>query len=134
MAKQLAKLRTTRQTLVIGRFIQTYLGLAGISLLLAIFWMQSIDSPSTTPQTFPTHFYQHIVGTLDGRSCSSYPVCSQYASQAMQQYGLLFGSWLTLDRLIHEADDLQRGPWIYVDGEARLNDPIERNAFWLEIR
>lgn len=117
-----------------GRFIRAYLGLAGISLLLATCWMQSIHALSTTPQIFPAHFYQYVVGTLDGRSCSSYPVCSQYSSQAIDQFGLLFGSWLTLDRLIHEADDLQRGPWLYVDGEARLNDPIERNAFWLEMR
>jgi hypothetical protein len=51
----------------------------------------------------------------------------------MQDYNVLVASWLILDRLIHEGDDLQRGPWLIVDGQMRLNDPLERNAFWLNM-
>lgn len=75
--------------------------------------------------------YQHVVGPLDGRSCPSYPVCSAYAGESLHRYGLLIGSWLMLDRLIHENDDLQQGQWVIVNGERRLYDPLERNAFWL---
>jgi len=116
---------------IISQFFRSYLLLAMASLCLAIGWMQTFHTSPVVPQTLPVYFYQHFIGTLDGHSCSSYPVCSQYAVQAADQYGLLIGSWLTLDRLIHEADDLQLGPWLYVDGIERLNDPLERNAFWL---
>jgi len=113
------------------RFLRAYLFLATASLFLATGWVQTFHSASVAPQSFPIQFYQQVIGSLDGRSCPSFPVCSQYASQAINQYGLLIGSWLTLDRLIHEADDLQLGPWLYVAGTKRLNDPIKRNAFWL---
>jgi len=113
-------------------WLRAYIGLAAASLSLALVW-QSLALPNSTVQTFPMHFYQHMIGTLDGRSCPSYPVCSQYGKQAMQDYNVLFASWLIFDRLIHEGGDLQRGPWLIVDGEMRLNDPLERNAFWLKI-
>jgi len=117
-----------------AQLFRAYLCLAAASLILAIAWHQSFDIPATKPQAFPSHFYQHAIGTLDGRSCPSYPVCSQYATQAMHQYGLLFGSWLALDRLIHEGDDLRLGPWLFLEGDVRLNDPVARNAFWLGLR
>jgi len=94
----------------------------------------------TTPQTrygvtvsqAPLYLYQRVIGHLDGRSCPSFPVCSLYARQALSLHGPLWGSWLMLDRLIHEADDVRRGPWtVAVDGK-RLYDPLSRNDFWLK--
>lgn len=98
------------------------------SLGLAAAWR---DFPPHAPALFPIHFYQRVIGHLDGKSCPSHPVCSLYAREAISRHGLLLGSWLALDRLIHEADDLQRGPWIDSDGERRLYDPLARNDRWL---
>jgi len=88
--------------------------------------------PAETPTAFPMHFYQHIIGPLDGKSCPSYPVCSLYVRQAAAKHGLLVGSWLALDRLIHEGDDLRHPRWVRVDGEIRSYDPLSRNDFWLK--
>jgi len=110
-----------------------YISLAGISFLLALLW-STISTAPLPARAFPGFFYQHIIGTLDGHSCPSYPVCSVYSRQAIEQYGLLYGAWLSIDRLIHESDDLQHGPWIMVDQTTRLNDPLQRNAFWLKQR
>jgi len=110
--------------------LRTYGLLAAASLMMAFVW-QGFSLPADKPQSFPVHFYQHVLGHLDGRSCPSYPVCSVYARQAVGEFGLLFGSWLALDRLIHEADDLHRGPWLVFEGQTRLNDSLARNAFWL---
>jgi len=107
-----------------------YLLLAVISLLFALVW-RGIAFPAGKPDAFAIHFYQHVIGALDGRACPSYPVCSLYAAQAVDRYGPLTGSWLMLDRLIHEPDDLVEGQWVIVDGEQRLYDPLARNAFWL---
>ncbi len=104
--------------------------LAGASLVMAFVW-QGFSLPADQPQSFPVHFYQHVLGHLDGRSCPSYPVCSVYARQAVGEFGLFIGSWLALDRLIHEADDLHKGPWLVFEGQTRLNDSLSRNAFWL---
>jgi len=107
-----------------------YVGLMLSSFLIASVW-QRTNFPTTTPQTFGIHFYQHILGQIDGRSCPSYPVCSAYAREALQQHGWLVGSWLAMDRLIHEFDDLQSNHTIIVEGEKRLYDPLSRNDFWL---
>ncbi|MDX8401045.1 MAG: membrane protein insertion efficiency factor YidD [Mariprofundaceae bacterium] len=106
-------------------------GLAAGSLLLGLV-CRAFGWPAATPAAFPLIFYQQVVGRLDGRACPSWPVCSRYARQAVAAHGLLFGSWLALDRLIHEADDLHRGPWVRDDGVLRLYDPLRRNDFWLK--
>ncbi|MDQ6988630.1 MAG: membrane protein insertion efficiency factor YidD [Mariprofundaceae bacterium] len=112
-------------------FVWLYALLVVMSLLLGLFW-QSFHLPATSPQGFPIHFYQHVLGHLDGRSCPAYPVCSSYAKQAFNKHGALLGSWLMIDRLIHEVGDLDVGPWINWQGQRRLYDPLERNDFWLE--
>lgn len=114
--------------------LKVYAILACSSLIAAILW-HNMRLPVTTPQSFMIHFYQHSLGSVDGRSCPSFPVCSAYAREAFQYHGWLQASWLVMDRLIHEADDLQAdalvGHTIVVDGEGRLYDPLSRNDFWL---
>jgi putative component of membrane protein insertase Oxa1/YidC/SpoIIIJ protein YidD len=118
------------KTVVINKGLRIYLTLALSAFILALGW-KSFAMPTTTPHMFGIHFYQHVVGNMDGRSCPAYPVCSLYTRQALEKHGWLVGSWLALDRLIHEADDLQSGPWIAFEGETRLYDPLSRNDFWL---
>ena len=114
-----------------SKLLKMYVSLAFTSLLLGLFW-KNFDLPPTTPQGFGIAFYQHVLGHLDGRACPTYPVCSAYAREAIQTHGALVGSWLMIDRLIHETGDLSRGPWINWKGEKRLYDPLKRNDFWLE--
>ncbi|MDQ7004849.1 MAG: membrane protein insertion efficiency factor YidD [Ghiorsea sp.] len=114
-----------------SKLVKLYLIMVVSSLALGLFW-KNFDLPPTTPQGFGIAFYQHVLGHLDGRSCPAYPVCSAYAREAIQQHGVLVGSWLMIDRLIHEIDDVHLGPWINWQGEKRLYDPLKRNDFWLE--
>ncbi len=113
------------------KLVMIYLGLAVASLVLGLFW-KSFALPPTSPQGFGIRFYQHVLGHLDGRACPAYPVCSAYAKEAIAEHGALVGSWLMIDRLIHETNDLDVGPWINWKGEKRLYDPLKRNDFWLE--
>lgn len=116
---------------MVGRTVLKGWGLlACISLGLALIWKQ-VSFPPMAPHQFGIHFYQHVVGELDGRSCGSYPVCSSYAKEAFAEHGWLIGSWLMLDRLIHEAGDAEQGPYIMVEGQRRLYDPLSRNDAWL---
>ncbi|MDQ6954391.1 MAG: membrane protein insertion efficiency factor YidD [Mariprofundaceae bacterium] len=114
--------------------LKIYAMLACVSLIVAGLW-HNMRLPAVAPQGLIIHFYQHALGDLDGRSCPSYPVCSVYAREAFQRHGWLWGSWLMIDRLIHEADDLQPralvGHSIVFEGEGRLYDPLSRNDFWL---
>ena len=44
-------------------------------------------------------FYQKVISPLVGPSCRFYPTCSEYAKEAIKEYGILRGSWLTLKRI-----------------------------------
>ncbi|BAV43891.1 membrane protein insertion efficiency factor YidD [Mycobacterium ulcerans] len=49
--------------------------------------------------------YRHMVSPLRPASCRFIPTCSQYAVDALSEYGLIRGSWLTVARLA------KCGPW-----------------------
>jgi len=109
---------------------KVYAWLALGSGLLAILW-GALLQPQSNPARFPMTFYSQLIGQLDGRSCPSYPVCSVYASQAFSRHGVWLGSWLVLDRLIHESDDIHLAQVVRIEGVDRVFDPLERNDFWL---
>lgn len=45
--------------------------------------------------------YRYFISPLLGRSCRFHPSCSEYAIEALQQYGALQGLWLALRRVSH---------------------------------
>lgn len=50
-------------------------------------------------------FYRHMISPLRLPSCRFMPTCSQYAVEALAEYGLLRGGWLSAVRLA------RCGPW-----------------------
>ena len=44
--------------------------------------------------------YQLLLSPLLGQNCRFYPTCSQYARQALIQYGAFTGSWLAMKRIV----------------------------------
>ena len=125
--------RSAGKALAMSRDVRMYVMMMAIVLPLSALW-KGFAFPPHAPASFPVHFYQHVIAHLDGRECPSFPVCSAYAREAISTHGVLLGSWLALDRLIHEAGDLHRGPWIIVAGRQRLYDPLSRNDPWLTSR
>jgi uncharacterized protein len=49
--------------------------------------------------------YRHMVSPLRPATCRFVPTCSQYAVDALTEYGLIRGSWLAAVRLA------KCGPW-----------------------
>ena len=45
-------------------------------------------------------FYQAIISPMIPRCCRFYPSCSTYAKEAIRQWGLWRGGWLSFRRLI----------------------------------
>jgi len=43
--------------------------------------------------------YRLVISPVVGANCRFYPSCSQYASEAIERYGALRGSWLVVKRV-----------------------------------
>ena len=54
---------------------------------------------------FLIQLYRHMVSPLRPPTCRFVPTCSQYAVDALTEYGLIRGSWLAAVRLA------KCGPW-----------------------
>lgn len=50
-------------------------------------------------------FYRHMISPLRAPSCRFMPTCSQYAVDALTEFGLVRGGWLSMARLA------KCGPW-----------------------
>lgn len=50
-------------------------------------------------------FYQNFISPFRPPTCRFYPSCSSYACDALNKYGALKGSWLSVKRL------LRCNPW-----------------------
>ena len=45
------------------------------------------------------NFYRKFISPMTPPSCRFIPTCSQYALEALEKYGALKGTWLTIKRL-----------------------------------
>jgi putative membrane protein insertion efficiency factor len=54
---------------------------------------------------FVIQLYRHMISPLRLPTCRFVPTCSQYAVEALTEYGLIRGSWLAVLRLA------KCGPW-----------------------
>lgn len=59
---------------------------------------------------FVIQLYRHMVSPLRLPSCRFMPTCSQYAVDALTEYGLIRGGWLSLVRLA-KCGPWHRGGW-----------------------
>ena len=54
---------------------------------------------------FSIELYRHMISPMRLPTCRFTPTCSQYAVEALSEYGLIRGGWLAMVRL------LKCGPW-----------------------
>jgi putative membrane protein insertion efficiency factor len=80
--------------------------------------------------------YRAVISPLYGDVCRYYPSCSSYALQAIQQYGVVRGSWLGVRRIARchpwaagGVDDVPERP----DGEYRNKYAVTRFGFVLPM-
>lgn len=75
-------------------------------------------------------FFSKYISPVDGDRCNMYPTCAAYSRQAIETHGFVFGMLLTVDRLIHEANETDRAPLVRIYGRLRYFDPLSNNDFW----
>jgi hypothetical protein len=78
---------------------------------------------------FASSVWPHI-SAVDGDRCPSEPTCSSYSLKAFRKHGFFIGWAMTVDRLIHEADEGRMSPLVRRDGEFKIFDPVENNDYW----
>lgn len=72
--------------------------------------------------------YRNMVSPLRPASCRFMPTCSQYAMQAVTEYGVLRGGWLSVVRLA-KCGPWHRGGWDPIpDQSCRAGDGMGRSA------
>ncbi|WP_353669175.1 membrane protein insertion efficiency factor YidD [Marinomonas sp. THO17] len=49
---------------------------------------------------FIIKIYQYCISPLLGNNCRFYPSCSQYSIQAIERFGIIKGSYLSMRRLL----------------------------------
>lgn len=75
-------------------------------------------------------FYRAGPARLNMSPCPSSPSCSVYAEQAIDRFGLVIGSMVAADRLIHEHSRLAEGPWIIDGRRLAVHDPLPPRLAW----
>lgn len=76
-------------------------------------------------------FFQRYISVVDSPRCPMYPTCSAYALQALDKHGPVLGSFITVDRLLHETNPLEQTEPLSGFERERFYDPLSRNDFWL---
>lgn len=66
---------------------------------------RSIGSSGARAVIYVIQLYRHMISPMRPASCRFMPTCSQYAVDALTEYGAMKGGWLAVMRL------LKCGPW-----------------------
>ena len=73
---------------------------------------------------FLIQLYRHMVSPLRPATCRFVPTCSQYAVDALTEYGLIRGSWLAAARLA-KCGPWHRGGWDPIPERHRCPTDLE---------
>jgi uncharacterized protein len=74
---------------------------------------------------FLIQFYRHMVSPLRLPTCRFMPTCSQYAVEALTEYGLVRGGWLAAVRLA-KCGPWHRGGWDPIPEHRMGPGPIDQ--------
>lgn len=71
------------------------------------------ENLAVLPLTIIIKAYQKFASPLLGPNCRFHPSCSCYAQQALDEHGVLIGSWLSIKRIV-KCNPLHPGGFDYV--------------------
>jgi putative membrane protein insertion efficiency factor len=84
---------------------------------------RSVGQSAARGVIFVIQLYRHTVSPLRLPTCRFTPTCSQYAVDALSEYGLFKGGWLAVVRLL-KCGPWHRGGW----------DPVPERCAASELR
>ena len=102
---------------------------------------RSLGSAAARGVIYLIQLYRHTVSPLRLPTCRFTPTCSQYAVDALSEYGLFRGGWLATVRLL-KCGPWHRGGWDPIP-ERRIDscakprettDAVTEDKLWSESR
>jgi len=94
-------------------------------------WMHGAAAAGASGVIFLIQLYRNTVSPLRLPSCRFTPTCSQYAVDALTEYGVLRGGWLATVRLV-KCGPWHRGGWDPIPerrgGTAARNDDVRSES------
>ncbi len=103
---------------------------------------RSLGSAAARGVIYLIQLYRHTVSPLRLPTCRFTPTCSQYAVEALSEYGLFRGGWLATVRLL-KCGPWHRGGWDPIP-ERRIDsrvlprettkDAVTEDKLWSESR
>ena len=72
-------------------------------------------------------FYRENISRHDGARCLYYPTCSAFFGQAVDDYGLIWGVVMTLDRMVYREDHASMAHYEYIEEKGSYSDPVNHN-------
>jgi putative membrane protein insertion efficiency factor len=101
---------------------------------------RSVGSAVARGVIFVIQLYRHTISPLRLPTCRFTPTCSQYAVDALSEYGLLRGGWLATVRLL-KCGPWHRGGWDPIPERRRdsraMQECVDADAadeVWSELR
>jgi uncharacterized protein len=73
-------------------------------------WVRGAERAIVRGVVFVIQLYRHMISPMRLPTCRFTPTCSQYAVDALNQFGLVRGSWLAAIRLA-KCGPWHRGGW-----------------------
>jgi putative component of membrane protein insertase Oxa1/YidC/SpoIIIJ protein YidD len=117
-----------------GKKISLFLILFLLALPLKGYGLEPSPAPSpvdtSSPLSMGVQVYQKLLSPVLASECYMQPSCSTYAKQALSKYGPFLGLLLTIDRLLHEANEDQTSPLVREGNKFKLYDPPSANVWW----
>ena len=86
-----------------------------------------LPSRGEKPSNRLVAFYQRRISPHDGPRCLFYPTCSAFYQQAVGRYGAVWGTLMTLDRLLYRERHGSMKRYPYDEERRRHLDPVEHN-------
>jgi len=80
--------------------------------------------------------YQKIISPVQGDVCNFYPSCSHFAGEAIEKYGIFWGTLMASDRLMRCNHSAVNYYDTFYSGikNGKVNDPPENNFILSPIR
>ena len=72
-------------------------------------------------------FYQNSISPYDGPRCMLTPTCSQFYKEAHTQYGFIWGTIMTIDRLFYREGQSSLKYYKYNSSKDLYKDPVYHN-------